>query len=324
MENGDGPIGRLRLTGRATAAFLLDVVAITRGDADLLDALLAAAIIQANTAEIRGHADLQVAFAATDELPPDDMRRPISISAVAASLNVPFETTRRRIHAMAAVGFCDIVEGGVVVPSRTLGEPRYAVDAFRGYERLRAFYYELADLGLLPELPPPSVGLAPGVVPIRAVSRVVGAFVLRCVEALSLVGDLFDGVIVLEVFRSNVETWPADLRGGEGFAAQDMVADRLRRPITVTALARRLALPRETVRRHADALRARGILQPALARQGRGLIVPSQALARPPVLSGLTAASGNLNRMFATLSQLGVLRIWDEVRESHPPALAVG
>ena len=39
---------------------------------------------------------------------------------------------------------------------------------------------------------------------------------------------------------------------------------------------------------------------------------------------GLTAASGNFNRMFATLSQLGVLRIWDEVRESHPPALAVG
>ena len=317
LPAGDGAIGRLRVLSRLTGAFLLDTVQIARGASDPLDTLLASAIIQANVADIQRHADVLVAFAESDAPPPDSLRRPVSINAVAASLNLPFETVRRRIGAMARDGFVRFVDGGVIVPAQALSEPRYAVDAYRGYERLRAFYYDLSDLGLLGELPPPTVELAPGVVPVRAVARLVGAYVLRVAEAIARIGDLWDGLILFEVFRSNTEHWSADVRGQEGTAAADMPPDAMRRPVSVGFVARRLGMSPETVRRHVLGMIDRGFI----VRTAGGLIVPAEALARPAVFPSLAVSAANLHRLMAALSQLGVLAVWDSVRETCPPAV---
>ena len=194
------------LTARLTAGFLLDMIAIARcADGDPLDTLLLGAIIQANVAELIHDADLRVDFARSDEVPSDAMRRPVSMSAIAASLNLPPETVRRRIVAMSRDGWCRFVEGGVIVPTEVLSRPEYYVAAFKSYERQRAFYYELRAGGLLPDLPPAAADLSAGVFPVRTVARLTGAYMLRLAETLGLVGHMVDGLLLVEIFRSNLD-----------------------------------------------------------------------------------------------------------------------
>lgn len=316
FDNGqDRAMPRLRLIGRLAAAYMLDSAQIARGGGDVIDTLLAAAIIQANVQGISSRADLQLAYAGGDQLPPDELRRPVSVNALASSLNLPFETVRRRVRKMERDGFCRVQAAGVIVPTAVLQDPKYAVDAFRGYERLRSFYYELNDLGLLRDLPAPSVDLASGTVPFRAVARISGAYILRLVEALSLIGDMTDALIVLEVFRSNMEHLPLEPTGGEGFSIDDLPVDSLRRPISAARLAARLGFPQETVRRHLSRLVERGLC----ARVKGGLIVPAEALTRPNLRAALAANASNIQRLFGALSQLGVLRIWDAARMPGAP-----
>lgn len=314
------PLADARLTNRLAMAYLLDVIAIFRGEHHLLDLLLFSTISQANVTTITRQADLQVAYAAPDHPPPDSMRRPVSVNALATSLGLPFETVRRRVHGLIDQGICRAVEGGVIVPTAVVNSPQYFRDSFRGYERLRAFYYQLRDLGLLKDLPPPSVELGPELVPLRTVARLSTDYALRVIETMMrALGDLLAGIILTEVVRSNVEHLPNDLRGGEGVAPEDFVADKRRRPVSISAVAHRLGLPGETVRRHTAELLARGLC----VRVKGGLVVPAEALARPPLVAFNAENCVNLHRMFTALAQLGVLAVWDRLSASAEPASAL-
>lgn len=303
---------RLALTSRLAAAFVLDLIAITRSEGHVLDTLLVGAIIQANVQEIGRRADLFVAFARSDELPPDAMRRPVSMNALANSLGLPFETVRRRVKALARDGWCRFDDEGVIVPSEVLAAPQYHADAFRAFMRLQAFYFQLSDLGLLRELPPPSVDLGDNPFPVRAVARLVGAYLLRAVEAVGAMGNLLDGLVLVEMFHSNTRRLPPGPTEGEapGAGDGDGVSDARRVPVPVTALAARLGMPPETVRRRVTALIERG----ACVRVPGGLIVPARALSNPRLWPALAANGANLQRLFAALSQLGVLQVWDGLR----------
>jgi DeoR/GlpR family transcriptional regulator of sugar metabolism len=304
------PIADARLTNRLAMAYLLDAIAVFRGEEHLLDALLISAISQANVAPITRQADLQVAYAAPEAPPPDDMRRPVSINALATSLGLPFETVRRRVRGLLAREVCLSADGGVIVPTSVVTSPDYYRSTFAGYERLRALYYVLRDLELLKELPPPTVELDAGVTPLRTVARVANDYALRVIDTtMRAMGDLLTGLILMEVLRCNTEHLPRDERGGEGFGADDFVADELRRPVSITGVAARLGLPIETVRRHAAELFDRGLC----VRVKGGLLVPSPALARPAMVAFSSENFVNLHRMFAGLSQLGVLAAWDRL-----------
>src|SRR5665213_1096449 len=119
------PIADARITNRLAMAYLLDAIAVFRGGEHLLDALLTSAISQANVAPITRQADLQVTYAAPEAPPPDDMRRPVSINALATSLGLPFETVRRRVRGLLDRGTCESVGGGVIVPTRVVTSPDY-------------------------------------------------------------------------------------------------------------------------------------------------------------------------------------------------------
>lgn len=303
--------GEMRLLSRVSVAFLLDLIAITRGGRHVLDTLLLTTIIQANVAEISRRADLQVRYADAASVPPDELRRPVSLNALASSLAQPYETVRRRVGGLAAQGIVELGPGGAVVPSAVLTSPEYLQAGVQAYERVRRFYYELADLALLGELPPRNAGLAPGGFPLRAMARLTSDYVLRVVEAIILpMGDLVDGLIFLEAFRSNVEHLPLEPWGPEGLDAQAMVGDDLRRPVTASRLAERLGLPGETVRRHVRRLETLG----ALERRPGGFIAPAAALGRPELQQAIVGNVANLQRLFAGLAQLGVLHVWNEAR----------
>jgi len=312
---GDDAIRRRRLLSRLTSAYLLDVLAIARGEGDPLDTLIAAAIIQANVAGIRARADLQLAFAQADQPPPDELRRPVSMNAIASSLGLPFETVRRRIGALAAAGLCRFVEGGVIVPAAVLKSPAFAKDA-QGYERTRAFYEQVRGLGLLGDLPPPTAEIASDEPPVRTVWRLIGTYMLRVAEDLGQVGRLLDAVILFEVFRSNTEHWPPEPMGREGTTAADLEPDRLRRPASTSALARRLGMSPETARRHVMRLAERG----HLVRTDAGLVIPAEVLAQPRFQDALEANANHVHRLMSALSQLGVLQLWERERAAGTAA----
>jgi DNA-binding Lrp family transcriptional regulator len=309
------PLADARLTNRLAIAYLLDAIAIFRGDEHLVDALLISAISQANVAPITRQADLQVAYSAPEAPPPDEMRRPVSMNALASSLGLPFETVRRRVRGLVARKVCVVVDGGVIVPTATVSSPEYFEDTFRLYERLRAFYYQLRDLGLLANLPPPSVDLGDELTPLRTMARISNDYGLRVIDTLMRsLGDLLTGVILMEVLRCNVEHLAPDQRGGEGDEPADYVADEHRRAASISTVARRIGLPIETVRRNAVELLDRGLC----VRIKGGLVVPAEALARPVMLAFGAENLANLQRMFAALSQLGVLSLWDRTPPAAP------
>src|SRR5690349_5823504 len=95
------PISSIRVAARLGNGFALDLVKLGGFGRDVIDGLLLVAISQANVAQITRSPELQRTYARLDEAPPDDLRRPVSINAIAGSLRIPFETARRRIASLA-------------------------------------------------------------------------------------------------------------------------------------------------------------------------------------------------------------------------------
>jgi hypothetical protein len=315
-----GAIGHMRLFGRLATGFALDLTAIVRGRRELLDALLLAAISNANTAAMLTDPELQAAFATAETPPPDELRRPMSVEAAAEALRIPVEEARWRIRRLLRRKLCVAAGGGVIVPARYLATPEYVKSSFEGYERLREFYYVLCGLGMLHNLPPPSVELSAELAPLRVVARLATDYLLRVLESLAApMGDPIAGMVLLAVFYCNVEHLPVEAGRGGALTVQDMVPDSVRRPVSTAVIARRLGLPHGAVRRCAAGLVARGF---CVQLRG-GLMAPAEALARPEVVACVAGNLINLQRMFASLAQLGVLRAWDDLNPSaSTPAVA--
>jgi hypothetical protein len=89
---------------------------------DFLAALIHSAIWIANTESIRqGPENLQ--YGALNDIPPDSLRKPISVNALASQLGMPFETTRRYVNTMLHEGMVVRTDKGLVVPARVIGQP---------------------------------------------------------------------------------------------------------------------------------------------------------------------------------------------------------
>lgn len=288
---------------RLTIAFLLDVASLARGERHMLDSLLLSTIVQANVAAISQSADLQIAYADMDSAPPDEIRRPISINALASSLRLPFETARRRVRALTAEGLCVEAPGGVVVPTAVLTSPQYLREAFAAYERFRRYYYELRGAGALHDLPEPTVDLAGQMIPLRAVARLGSDFVLRAIDAITNeIGDLMDGLILLQIDCCNTEIEPLP-----GAPADEDPAEAFRTPARARTIAARLGLPYETVRRHVARLERDDFC----VRAPGGLLVRPEVIERESVRAAMAAVVASAHRMFASFGRLGVLQAWD-------------
>uniref|UniRef100_B0T0L3 HTH iclR-type domain-containing protein n=1 Tax=Caulobacter sp. (strain K31) TaxID=366602 RepID=B0T0L3_CAUSK len=125
---------------------------------------------------------------------------------------------------------------------------------------------------------------------------------------LALFSPMFDGDVVMTlVFVAAVQASTQHLRqGGRGVTLPGaFFADELRRPTSISALARSLAMPVETTRRYVIKLAARGWIQRTSA---GGVQVTSSALARPDIQAALAANSANLERLAADLRRLARLR----------------
>jgi ribosomal protein S25 len=273
-----------RLVTRLSSEYVLRVVQLTtEAFGDLRAGLLAQAINNANTAHFNTRSEEWGRRAIGSGLSfPDEMRRPISVSGLAASTGLPLETTRRVVKRLLESGACVRVDGGVIVPMETLQRPEivHAVIANVGY--VRRFVRDLQAAGLVTDVPPwPSLAEdeVSDTFDARVLARLSAEYLLRALRLLvDAYGDIRDGILAYTIVAAN--TSHLDARGGEGwrYARIDQTPpDEARRPISVARLAESLGLPFETARRHVRRLIDAGVC----VRVQGGLIIPQAVLDQP-------------------------------------------
>lgn len=305
------PHRSLRVAARLANAFLLDLVKVGGFGRDVVDGLLLAAISQANIAVIARSPELQRAYAGLDQPPPDDLRRPVSISALANSLRIPFETARRRVRNLIDLGVVRATPRGVIIPQAPMASPFYRLGAEANYHLIRNLYFRLRGIGMLDDLPPPvGAPLDPQDPPHRLVMRLSSDYLLRLAEPISLyMGDLVGGLILMDMIHANTQHL-SDSDGGaddDAWSPEGFVDDARRRPVRVATLAERLGIPEETVRRRISRLTA----DDRCERAGDGYIVPGRVLAREPVVRFMVDNQSHLHRLFAGLAEYGVIAEWE-------------
>lgn len=293
-----------------TATFILGVEASSRAASDIVDGLLVAAIQSANVSRISSYPDLQLAYATLADAPPDELRRPVSVSAIANSLRMPFETARRRVQRLVRLGALQITPKGVLVAHAALTRPEFLSNVFLRHEQLRTFHLSMRRLGVLPAEPPgpPPQWTAP---PLRLTNRLIWEYMLRVADDLgATVGDATNGFILLSMIRQNTEGFgPSELAAWAG----DPRA--LGQPVRNRRLAEGLNLSAETLRRYVIALERQGLC----VRGPRGLVAVAPPGARS-ILDRLVLDNlVNVQRLFGRLRQFGVLSMWDA-----PTAAATG
>jgi DNA-binding Lrp family transcriptional regulator len=281
---------------RVSAGLILDQVRLGRGPLDFVDALVLMAVTQANVEPVLRDAELNRRYATYDQAPPDDLRRPISVNALSQSLGIPFETVRRRVARLATIGLYRVGPHGVIVPGWVLRISSHKAAAVAGYDRARTLYWRLVRLGARPEIPPATPWEGPPA--LRAVARSSADYLLRLVATTTAeLGDVVNAAVWLEVLRSSHEHLPE----AAGICGED------RRPVRISTVAKRIGIPHETARRRAAELVARGACE--LTREG--VVLAPKAMDRPEFERIMSANHSDLNRMFATLGQLGIVAAWD-------------
>jgi DNA-binding Lrp family transcriptional regulator len=292
---------RDRVLAALSFKFLLDEMATGVGGLEPLDALLVLAVNQANIAPLTRDPQARARYGALEAPAPDDERRPVSINAVAASLGLPFETVRRRIRRLAAAQVCLVSSEGVVVPASFLASPSYIQSVIVGHERLRRFYAELRDAGLVDALPP--AAFETDSIPIRAAARLLADYVLRASEGLMReAGDVISVLTLVALLSA-------------ALSDEGRPGDRPR-SLTVRSMAATLKLSAETVRRHAGELVEEGLA----VRTATGLLVTEDALARSGLRLLLAENAANVQRLLAGLAERGVIQAWEAAEPARVSA----
>lgn len=90
---------------------------------EFLTSLIYNAIWISNVHHITGSDD-NLKFGELDNLPPDELRRPVTVNALASSLRLPYETARRYVGKLERSGDALRIEGkGVIVPRAAMLRP---------------------------------------------------------------------------------------------------------------------------------------------------------------------------------------------------------
>jgi len=288
-----------RIAGRLTVGFMLDLCESGRMNRSMLDALLLAAVVDANLNRLYRDPELQMAYARLDSNPPDDLRRPVSINALAASLRFPFETVRRHVNQLVRQGALVSGSNGVYAPSEFFASPAVMAALRRRYDRLFRFYADLRQAELVEALPCAPLPVDHPDSPVRAVARILSDYFFRTLDLLHRqVPDVLTSMVMMDVVREGSEpitpaTAAAALGGG-------WTPEGERAPVRVAHVARRLSIPYETARRHVAWLVDHGFC----CREGGGVLVSPAYVRQPSLYAVATENLTNARRMFRQIGAL--------------------
>ena len=296
------PSPRAWTISRLSLSFTLDQVAAGLAGLSPLDALLVLAVNQANIAPLTRDPAARQAYGDLEHAAPDASRRPASVNAIANSLGIPFETTRRRLKRLEAEGVCTILPGaGVVIPEAFLTSPAYLESVMAAYHRLVGFYAQLIDGQLLDPLPPTNYEVDAGV-PLRGAARLIADYLLRSVDGLMReTGDAISAITLLTILVAALDDVPWPPQADWALPATPF------RSATVAQIARRLGLPAETVRRHVLQLVEAGVCR----KTDEGVAPAPDFLARPAIQALTDDHAAAVQRLFAGLAERGVVAAWE-------------
>ena len=268
-------------------------------NADLLTTTLFLAISRANVREVTVAGQKGPDYSAIDDIPPDELRRPISVYALARDLRLPYETARRHAGKLLRAGVVERVGDGLIIPGRVYARPEMRQILEETCAETQRFVDALAAAGVHGPTPTPSSGDRR-----RQVLRLAVEFYLRSIDRLTndLGLELVHALVYVAIVQSNVRHLIEDGSMGREFAALGAAPpDRLRRTVSVYAVARDLRLPYETTRRYVGQLIDQGLC--ARGPQG-GLFVPQEVHHRPRLMEGVT---GNWSDTLAYLRDLAAI-----------------
>jgi len=231
-------------------------------DGDLVSCLLLPAILDANVGHLdadplisRHHQGLNATY-------PDELRRPANALSIASFLDIPRETVRVRLAGMVADGVLHRTEGGYILPTAIQTSERFLPMVPRYLEALNDF---LSGLGMIRAFGlEPGSGLAHPVWPVAwAALRLSTAHVLRqtgyareLTAGMSVTG-CYMLLHVCQAVSGQLRVSPQMPAGGGALAPLEPCFG----PVRGSAIATRLGLPEETVRRHLKQLVAAGYLR---------------------------------------------------------------
>jgi len=145
----------IRAAIRLASNYLLRNVEVMSeaADGDLMAGLIFSAILQANVQPINNDLKLGKTYGQMNAIPPDELRTPVSVNALAESLKIPYETTRRHVNKLIKLGFClKIGTRGVIVPAAVVASPTLMKGALQQYSHLMHFLGQLKEIGLLDQV----------------------------------------------------------------------------------------------------------------------------------------------------------------------------
>lgn len=279
--------------GRLSLAFILETTNIGRAGGEILEPLVFAAIVQANLAPLRNDPALQRQYVDGGDTVPDELRRPISINAVAVSLRLPYETVRRRVLRLSEQGLCVLTPAGVYIPRSAIASERHAGIQTARMARVVRFHDDLVRVGFLS--PSQDLGATLPEALRRPVNTALSHYMLRTADrSVELAGGVMDSFVLIGLGVANSE----HLVGADAMWQSGTVPQLL--PARTTDIARRLGAPHETVRRHLRNLQAQGFAR----RRPRGWVAAVPEADRERVTRLAADNEADLRRLFARLREL--------------------
>lgn len=271
-------------------------------DQDLVSTIMFLAISRHNLRDITLQAQASGAYSGLGDIPPNALRRPISVYALAKELELPYETARRHANKLVTAGLCDRSEDGLLIPREVYDRSTMQAAVETNWHETLRFIEALAVFGVRAPSPPAT---RPGPADVRRqVLRVSVEFLLDSLSLLTgaIELDFLGALLAIAITRANTQHLTEDPAAPYA-SLNEMPPDDLRRPVSVYALARTLRLPYETTRRHAGQLVAAGLCDRT---PGGGLIVPLRVVAIPSLMRGVEINWRTTQRYLTTLAELGV------------------
>lgn len=278
-----------RLLARVVAEFgILVIGAWVEALGDLKSALVFQGVNLANTEYLL--TDAAAARAHGRDGPPDHLRRPIRVHALAQSLGLSPETARRVILRLEAEGLCERRDAGVAIAPAALARAqiRAAEDL-----TLSCFIRELKVLDDLGWRPAP-IAAPGGELTVEALTPWRHLVLLNIQDyvyrsALEMI-PLFDhdyakGLIFMGILCDNIRGITYDRKLSWDYAtAGAPPPDDLREAVSIRSVGVKLGFAPETTRRYVNSLLREGLCM----RTDDGVVIPAEVLTRPEfVRSGL-------------------------------------
>ena len=280
--------GLQRLIFRCASDYLLDEMGLLTGrhGGDFIQAVTFLALVQASA----------------------DPGRGISIRALARSLNLPFETVRRKVRELEDAGLCIAAADGRPIAA-PVAEAQAKAEALRVCEGFSLLLGNLAALGVGPAtfyggaaLPAPA---ADQVQAQLAAHRLIHNYFLRTLEAgVGPHETMFNALVFVGAMSANAERITHDRELARRYAGADTPPpDGLRRPARPREIAERLNLPYEVVRRRLVDFLERGWVVKA----GSGYLCTVERMQDPALLAGAYMIVQRLGQLVQAVAQTGLV-----------------